>query len=86
MDDGEFNEHNPFFQIKLLAYRLDALGREKEKLEEADREHDRRLNAIEHALAVGWGVLIVIPILGAILGFVFAYGKIIFGPWFKVVP
>lgn len=85
-NDGEFEERNAFFQVQLLAQRVDNLGREKERLERTAERHDGRLDKIEHSLAVGWGILIVFPILGAVLGFVFAYGKVIFGPWFKMIP
>lgn len=85
-NDGEFDEKSALFQVRLLAQRVDNLGREKERLERTTERHDKRLDKIEHSLAVGWGVLIVFPILGAVLGFLFAYWKIIFGPWFKMVP
>ena len=83
--DGEFDEHSAIFQVRLLAQRVDTLTREKERIEAEARDDRKRIAKIEYALAVGWGVLIVIPILGAVLGFLFAYGKVIFGPWFKVV-
>lgn len=78
--DAEF-DNNPLFQVKLLAQRVDTLGREKEQIEDQLRDHSKRLGKIEHNLAMGWGILIVLPILGTILGFLFAYGKIIFKPW-----
>lgn len=84
--EGEFEENNALFQVKLLAQRVDNLGKEKERLERADERHDERLDKIENWLAMGWGVLVVLPVLGAVLGFLFAYGKMIFGPWFKMVP
>lgn len=83
---GEFEERNALFQVKLLAQRVDNLGREKEALERSHEKLDSRLDRIEHALAVGWGILIVFPLLGTVLGFLFAYGKVIFGPWFKIIP
>lgn len=86
MVDSEFEENNALFQVRLLSQRVDNLGREKERLERVTERQDERLDKIEHWLAVGWGVLVVFPVLGAVLGFLFAYGKIIFGPWFKVVP
>jgi hypothetical protein len=78
--DHEF-ENNSLFQVRLLAQRVEALGREKEQLETDIQLHDHRLRNIERNLSMGWGVLIVMPILGAVLGFLFAYGKIIFKPW-----
>ena len=84
-DSAEFEERNALFQVRLLAQRVDNLGREKERIEENHRALDTRVGKIELSLAMGWGILLILPILGAILGFVFAYGKVIFSPWFKVL-
>ncbi len=52
----------------------DALQAEINKLED-------RLAAIEKSFQRGFGMLLIIPVIGSIAGFVFAYGKMIFGPW-----
>lgn len=76
VSDGEFEE-NALFQVKLLAQRVDVVVREKEALERTAREQETRIRKMETMLSVGWGIFIVFPILGAILGFLLSYGKII---------
>lgn len=83
--EAEFEERNALFQVKLLAQRVDTLVREKERLEADARDDRKRISRIENALAMGWGVLIVLPILGAVLGFVFANRAVIFGPWLRAL-
>lgn len=82
MSDGEFEEQNALFQVRLLAQRVETLGREKEEIEVSLGAHDTRLRKIENIISVGWGMLIVFGVLGAVLGFLFSNHKIIFKPWF----
>src|ERR1700732_3109319 len=84
----EFNEDDPAFQVHILAMRVDALTKEKEGIEEELREErkerkllDERVAVMERSFQRGAGALIVLPIIGTIVGLVFAYGKVIFGPW-----
>ncbi len=80
---GEFSEDDPRFQVKILAMRVDALTKEKEEIEKTARELEVRLSAMERTFQRGAGAMIVIPVVGAIVGFIFAYGKVIFAPWTK---
>ncbi len=82
----EFNEDDPRFQVKLLGMRVDTLTREKEEIEKTARELEKRLSAMERTFQRGAGAMIVIPIVGAVVGFLFAYGKVIFAPWTKGGP
>ena len=77
----EFDENNPYYQIKLLAQRVDTLTREKEGLEEELREQEKRIQAMERSFQRGAGALIVLPIVGTVVGVLLAYGKLIFAPW-----
>lgn len=83
--DGEFEELNALFQVKLLSQRVETLGREKEEIERDFREADKRLDNIERVLAIGWGVVLVVGILGTVFGFLFAYRTVIFGPWIRSI-
>jgi hypothetical protein len=78
--NGQFEDH-ALFQVRLLAQRVETLGKEKEELEVENRNLDKRIRKIEHDLPVGWGILVIVPILGAFVGFLFANGKMIFKPW-----
>lgn len=85
-DYGEFNEKNPWYRLKILADRVDALTREKEKLESDMREtrSDMRearkdIEGIRRSISRGAGVLLAFPIFGSALGILIAYGKYIFG-------
>lgn len=77
----EFSEDDPLFQVKLLAQRVDALTREKEEIEGEQRDLEKRVADMEKSFQRGAGALIVLPIFGALIGIIFAYGKIIFAPW-----
>lgn len=77
----EFDEEDPRFQNKLLALRVDALIKEKEDLEEKERDLEKRVAAMEKSFQRGFGALIIVPIMGTLIGFLFAYGKVIFAPW-----
>lgn len=86
--DGEFNENDPRFQVRVLAMRVETLGREKEKIEEdLDEERrerrllDKRVASMERTFQRGAGVALALPILGAALGLLLAYGRVIFAPW-----
>lgn len=84
----EFDENDPRFQNKILGIRVDALTKEKEQIErELEEERGERLAlakrvaTMERTFQRGAGAMIVIPILGSIVGLLFAYGKVIFAPW-----
>jgi hypothetical protein len=79
----EFDEDDPRFQVKILAMRVDTLTKEKEEIEHRERDLEQRVAAMERTFQRGAGAMIVIPIVGAVVGFLFAYGKIIFAPWMK---
>lgn len=78
---AEFKEDDPRFQIKILSMRVDALTKEKEELEDTTRSQERRIAAMERTFQRGAGIAIALPILGTIVGFLMAYGKVIFAPW-----
>lgn len=61
-------------RIKFLAYRVAVLTREKEEIEQ-------RVSKIEKSFNMGAGILLVLPVLGSVVGMVFAFGKSIFKPW-----
>jgi len=77
----EFDENNPYYQIRLLAQRVETLTKEKEEAEENIRNMEKRIAAMERSFQRGAGALIVLPIIGTFVGVLFAYGKIIFAPW-----
>lgn len=84
----EFDENDPAFLVKLLGIRMDALTKEKEDIEkelscekQERRELEGRVAAMERSFQRGAGALIVLPVVGTIVGLLFAYGKIIFAPW-----
>lgn len=83
---GEFKEDDPRVAVKILAFRVDALTREKEDIEKTAKALELRLAAMERTFQRGAGAMIVIPVVGAIVGFLFAYGKVIFAPWTKGGP
>lgn len=87
-DYGEFDENDPRYQVRILALRVDNLGKEKEEIESDLREErserkklEDRVSNMERSFQRGFGMLIVIPVLGTLVGLVFAYGKVIFAPW-----
>ena len=79
----EFREDDPAWQIHILGLRVDALTKEKEDLERSQREQEARIAAMEKTFQRGMGAMIMVPIIGSIVGFMFAYGKVIFAPWLK---
>lgn len=87
---GEFDEDDPRFQVRILAIRIETLGKEKETIEQelneerlARKDLEKRVAVMERSFQRGAGALIVLPILGTLLGVLFAYGKSIFAPWIK---
>lgn len=84
----EFDEDDPRYQVRILGMRIDALTKEKEDIERELREEkierkklDDRVAAMEITFQRGAGMMIILPIIGAVIGIIFAYGKIIFAPW-----
>jgi hypothetical protein len=65
---------DPESRIKFLAYRLAVITREKEELEV-------RVSKIEKSFNMGAGILLILPVLGSIVGMMFAFGKTILKPW-----
>jgi hypothetical protein len=65
---------DPDSKIKFLALRVAVLTREKEELEV-------RISKIEKSFNMGAGILLILPILGSIIGMMFAFGKTLFKPW-----
>ncbi len=68
--------------------RVDSLGREKEAIERELVEErllrgklEERVAAMEKTFQRGAGALIVLPIMGTVIGILFAWGKVIFAPW-----
>lgn len=90
MDDTEkdrqrlwetFDPNNPSVQILLLSQRVDTLCKENEELEEREKALEKRMAKMENSFQRGAGILMVLPIVGTIVGILFAYGKAIFKPW-----
>ena len=86
--ESSFDPNDPRVQILLLAARVDNIGREKEELEKelqeeriARNELAKRVAKMENSFQKGAGILMVLPIVGTLVGLLFAYGKIIFAPW-----
>lgn len=84
----EFDEDDPRFQVRILSMRVDALTKEKEAIEvelheERDerKKLDERVAAMEKTFQRGAGIMLMLPIFGAALGLLLAYGKVIFAPW-----
>lgn len=84
----EFDEDDPRYQVRILGMRVDALTKEKEDLEKELREEkaerkllDQRVASMERSFQRGAGIAIALPILGTVVGFLLAYGKVIFAPW-----
>lgn len=77
----EFDENDPAFLIRILSLRVDALTKEKEDLEEKERELEKRVAKMETSYQRGAGILIGLSFLGAIVGFLVANGRAIFKPW-----
>lgn len=80
---NEFNPNNPYTQLALLAQRVDNLGKEKEALEEKEKELETRVAKLEASYGKGAGILIGLGMIGTIGGILMAWGKQIFGPWLK---
>ena len=91
---GEFDEGDPRYQVKILGFRVEALTKEKEELERAlEKERDlrvahekivdERLAVMEKSFQRGAGMMMLLPIVGTVVGMLFAYGKTIFAPWTK---
>lgn len=75
----EFDERSPAFQVHILALRVDVLTREKEDIEAVAVRLEQRVANMEKSFQRGAGAAIMLPIIGTALGFIFMYGKIIFG-------
>lgn len=88
MEYAAFDETDPRFQVRILSMRVDALTQEKEDIERDLNEErserkklDERVASMERTFQRGAGVMLVLPIVGAAIGIILAYGKIIFAPW-----
>jgi hypothetical protein len=75
-------------EVRILALRVETLGKEKERVErdlEDERESrhalDRRVAIMEKTFQRGAGIALALPILGTVFGVLLAYGKVIFAPW-----
>ncbi len=79
----EFDEEDPRFQVRILGMRIDALTKEKEEIEERERGLEKRIAAMERTFQRGAGAMVVLPIVGTVVGLLFAYGKLIFAPWIR---
>jgi hypothetical protein len=87
-DLESFDPNNPYTAIALLGMRVTNLGKEKEAIEKALAEErveraklEKRVSKMENSYQRGAGILIGLSFLGAIGGFLAAYGKAIFKPW-----
>ncbi len=89
---GEFDEGDLRYQIKILGFRVEALTKEKEELERAlekeretrllhEKTVDERVAVMEKSFQRGAGMMMLLPIVGTVVGMLFAYGKTIFKPW-----
>jgi phosphoribosylaminoimidazole (AIR) synthetase len=65
---------DPEVRLRLLAYRVSVLTREKENLEV-------RVAKMEKSFNMGAGILLVLPMLGSLVAIMMAYGRAIFKPW-----
>lgn len=65
---------DPDARVKFLAYRVAVLTREKEELEV-------RVSKIEKSFNMGAGIVLILPLMGSVIGMMFAFGKQIFKPW-----
>lgn len=90
--DAEFDENSAAYKVRILALRVDNLGKEKEMIErELEREREererheadleKRIEKIEKSFQRGAGIMMIIPLLGGVVGFLIAYGKTILKPW-----
>lgn len=77
---GRFDEDDPRYQVKLLSRRLDQVVREKEAIEETNRDLIKRLEVIEKAFQRGIGGVAVLMFIGGLIAFLLAYPTI-FAPW-----
>ena len=67
---------DPEARLRMLAYRVAVLTREKEKIE-------NRVAKLEKAYIMGTGIFWALPILGVIFGYVTANWGWITRPWIK---
>lgn len=72
---------DPEVQVFILATRVEALTKEKEKIEKQYAALAERVAKMERTFNMGAGVLLVIPFLGTAIGVAIAYGKAILKPW-----
>lgn len=84
----EYDADDPRFLCRILGMRVDALTKEKEDIEKelTDERSERkkledRVGKMEKSFQRGAGMLIILPVLGTIIGVLFAWGKVIFAPW-----
>jgi hypothetical protein len=77
----KFDPNDPNVQILLLSREMDALKRREEAVEKREDELEKRIAKMENSFQRGAGILMVLPIVGTLVGILFAYGKLIFKPW-----
>ncbi len=75
------NPESPEVQVFVLATRVEALTKEKEKLEREHAALNIRVSKMEKAFDRGAGILLVMPVIGATIGLLLSYWKVISKPW-----
>jgi hypothetical protein len=77
----KFDPNDPNVQILLLSREMDSLKRREEAVEKREDELEKRIAKMEASFNRGAGILMVLPIIGTVVGLLFAYGKVILKPW-----
>lgn len=72
---------DPRVQVYILADRVEKLTKEKEVLEKQYAEVNARLSRLETAYDKGSGILLMLPVIGAVMAFLMAYWEKITKPW-----
>lgn len=79
--EAALHPDDPRVQIYILADRVENLTKEKEAVERKYDDLQKRVARMERSFDRGAGVLLVIPIIGAILGWLISYWRVVFKPW-----
>ena len=72
---------DPEVQVYVLASRVEALTKEKEKLEKDYTSLNTRVLKMEKSFDRGAGILLVMPVIGAAIGLLLSYWKVLSKPW-----